>query len=251
LEPNLILTTYLIDLRSTLSTIRTVIQSLQQPRPLPSSPSIYTTILIFQPLTPGLPEILSNLLIIFRQTVTSFSLSIKPPLSIDPAISTLTKLSKEFAQIVTCVVAAPGGSAVEWEWRDGVLSLGEEVQRYLGVVLKELGEGGGEGYLVHTGMVWDALDRFGKPSSNETEAVVKRWEVQKAVVKDAWAEFGELLEEEADEGGELVFRENEEFEGIVGGGSLNSQERARAEAVSSSNFRSPAIQADLIRRNPC
>lgn len=210
-------------LHNTRSTIRKNLDSL----PPPCSPGT-SSLPLLQPLTPGLAQILANLLDLFRQSTTSLSLAIAPPIAPPAVIATLAKLSDEFTKIIMCVLAAPSGSAVEWEWRDGVHGLGQEVVQYLEILETDLGDG--DGYLAHTGMVWEALVRSGPPSRDETEAVARRWEGQRAMIKDAWQEFCELLEE--DEHAEEPDEEDEDLDAMFGGaGSLSTTERSRVEAA--------------------
>jgi hypothetical protein len=96
-------------------------------------------------------------------------------------------------------------------------------------------------------MVWDSIDKLDKDlSRTEVQAVAKRWEGQKEVVKDAWNEFKEFLEDAGGEDGEgeskgeggeagLDFGDDDdewgELEKAMAGGEMTAEEKARAEAV--------------------
>lgn len=76
-----------------------------------------------------------------------------------------------------------------------------EAVRFLDVLLESAQSGAsGSGneenpYLHHTGLVWDCIDSLANTlSATEAEAVIKRWKMDTAVVKDAWSEFKESIE---------------------------------------------------------
>jgi hypothetical protein len=170
------------------------------------------------PLVPGLPDAFAQLLTTFRHTVTGLSLAFKPPITVPAAIAQLDKLSDQLGRIISCVIAASAGEAWDLsslveEWRDGVLTIAGEVDKYLDAL-----EDGGRTdagpsdnpYLLHTGMVWDSIDKLDKElSRTEVQAVAKRWEGQKEVVKDAWNEFKEFLEDAGGKDGEAEAEGNE------------------------------------------
>lgn len=96
-------------------------------------------------------------------------------------------------------------------------------------------------YLAHTGMVWAAIDQMKGPSRTENQAVIKRWEGQKEIVKDAWTEFKEFVEDQEgdeededdfDDGGEDDDDEWGVLERGMTGGKMSAEEKSRAEAVS-------------------
>jgi hypothetical protein len=87
------------------------------------------------------------------------------------------------------------------EWRDGVMDICTEAVRFLDVLAYSMtssASGSGKDdnpYLHHTGLVWDRVDKMTSDlSSSEGQAVVKRWKMDTAVVKDAWTEFKESIE---------------------------------------------------------
>ena len=123
---------------------------------------------------------------------------------------------------------------MEWEWRDRVQTLGEELIRYLVILRDAQGKDDDVAFLTHTGMVWDALDRFGEPSKSEMAAVLKRWDGQRGLVKDAWEEFRELLEEDQD--GEMsessaIGDDDDDLDWMIRDGSLSEEELSRTQAV--------------------
>lgn len=78
-----------------------------------------------------------------------------------------------------------------------------EAVRFLNVLADSMTTGaGGSGsgkddnpYLHHTGLVWDRVDKMTSDlSASEGQAVVKRWKMDTAVVKDAWNEFKDSIE---------------------------------------------------------
>jgi hypothetical protein len=132
------------------------------------------------------------------------------------------------------------------EWREGAENIGSEIQRLLSV-LKDHQHASSTAdenlYLAHTGMVWAAIDRMKGLSRTENQAVIKRWEGQKEIVKDAWTEFKEFLEdqegddedEDDDFGDDGDGDEDDEWgvlEKGMAGGKMSAEEKSRAEAVS-------------------
>jgi hypothetical protein len=145
------------------------------------------------------------------------------------------------------------------EWREGAESIGNELQRLLAILndsrntAPKNGNAGENPYLAHTGMVWEAIDRMKGLSKTENQAVIKRWEGQKEIVKDAWTEFKEFLEDQKADGededdeeddfsyGDEIMDELGALEKAMAGGMMSPEERARAEAVSS-KFRSSGLK---------
>jgi hypothetical protein len=135
------------------------------------------------------------------------------------------------------------------EWREGVESIGHELQRLLAILnetrntVPKNASAGENPYLAHTGMVWAAIDRMKGLSKTENQAVIKRWEGQKEIVKDAWTEFKEFLEDQEGDGededdeeddlsyGDEIMDELGALEKAMAGGMMSPEERARAEAV--------------------
>jgi hypothetical protein len=126
------------------------------------------------------------------------------------------------------------------------LRISGEIERLLGILKDHQHETSTvdeNPYLAHTGLVWAAIDRMKGLSRTENEAVIKRWEGQKEIVKDAWTEFKEFLEDqEGDEdddddddfgdGGEDEDDEWGVLERGMAGGKMSAEEKSRAEAVS-------------------
>jgi hypothetical protein len=153
-----------------------------------------------------LPAVLKSLLLSFRHSTTSLALAFKAPLTVAAALQQLDKFTKELCQASSCVLAAaaqgPSGTMLD-EWRDGVLDICTEAVRFLDVLADSTtangsSSGGGSGenpYLHHTGLVWDRVDSLTSDlSASEGEAVVRRWKMDTAVVKDAWSEFKESID---------------------------------------------------------
>jgi len=198
---------------------------------------------------------LAQLLKQLHYQITSLSLSFKPPVTPAAAVSSLNKLNDGFGRVVACVVAASGGrgnSALVDEWKDGVELIGSEILRLLDVFAnvsekEQRGEGASNKddnpYLVHTGLVWDAITNLSQDlSGSEVVAVSKKWRGQGEVMKDAWTEFKEFLEEQDEEGEYTGEDEKDDFElddddefaeleDMMKGGKLSPEERSRAEAV--------------------
>ncbi|WVQ79196.1 hypothetical protein IAT38_001292 [Cryptococcus sp. DSM 104549] len=172
------------------------------------------------PLPAGLGDAFAQLLAGLRQNITSLGLAFKPPATVPAAIQQLEKISEQIGQLISCVIIAEGEMAKEW--KEGMESIGAEVDRHLEVLESE-----GD-YLTSTGVVWEAIDQLAHGlSKDERSAVERRWKTQQCTVKDAWAEFKKILEgEEAEE---------EEDDGWgefgLGGSSLTEQEKATAEAA--------------------
>jgi hypothetical protein len=165
----------------------------------------------------------------------------------------LGKIADEYARMTSCVVGAAFHgtySVLVDEWREGVEGIGNEIIKLI-LVLKEgsrvpeSDEKAENPYLAHTGMVWAAIDGMRNLSRSENQAVVKKWEGQKEIVKDAWTEFKEFLEEQDEEGDEEegddvdsglgeVDEDDEwgDLEKAMAGGKMSQEERSRAEAVS-------------------
>lgn len=145
------------------------------------------------------------------------------------------------------------------EWLYGLEGLGADLGRLLRAFDAALHDdpsapiagsssalGGESQYLTYTGIVWGAIDRLSAFSSSENEAVIRKWQSQMEVVKDAWTEFKEFLEgqgREPDvENERHSLHEDEdddddddgwgELEAAIGGDKLSPEERDLAEAVS-------------------
>jgi hypothetical protein len=131
------------------------------------------------------------------------------------------------------------------EWREGAENIGSEIERLLGILKDHQHETSTvdeNPYLAHTGLVWAAIDRMKGLSRTENEAVIKRWEGQKEIVKDAWTEFKEFLvdqegedEDDEDHFGDEGEDEDDEWgvlERGMAGGKMSAEEKSRAEAVS-------------------
>ena len=210
------------------------------------------------PLLPGLAESFSQLLAQLRHNVTALALSFKPPITAGAAVAQLDKVQQGFGRVAACVVAASGEhidteSVLVEEWRDGVEKIGSELVRLLKVLetaTVEPTNGSSSDaketpYLLHTAIVWDAVDRLIEDlSTTEIQAVGNRWKAQSEVTKDAWSEFKEYLTEQDEEdegsgeGGLDLGVENDDddlgelAEMLSGGKKLSPEERARAEAAS-------------------
>jgi hypothetical protein len=150
--------------------------------------------------------------------------------------------------VTSCVVGAAFHgtySVLVDEWREGAENIGSEIERLLGILKDHQHETSTvdeNPYLAHTGLVWAAIDRMKGLSRTENEAVIKRWEGQKEIVKDAWTEFKEFLEdqegdddEDEDDFGDEGEDEDDEWgvlERGMAGGKMSAEEKSRAEAVS-------------------
>ena len=208
----------------------TLIVSLHALSPAPNPP-ITPHVTTLSSLPRGLSDVLAALLTSLRQTTTSLALSFKPPLTPSTVVPLLLKLSDEFARITSCVLALPANTVILTEWREGATSIGDELKHFVDVLSGKLEAPEEDGYLTHTGMVWEALDRFADFSTDEVGAVRKRLEGQKGIMKDAWDEFNELLEGDVGEGGlDLEDEEDDELGGSFAG-TMSAEERTRAEAV--------------------
>jgi hypothetical protein len=202
-------------------------------------------------LLPGLPESFAQLLQQLHYQTTTLSLTFKPPITTIAAQSSLDKLNDGFGRVAACVVAASGGQGgtLVDEWNDGVAAVGAELIRLLDVLAnaaekEQRGESGSNKddnpYLVHTGLVWDAIDRLAKGLSvSEVDAVTKKWKIQGDVMKDAWTEFKEFLEDQEEEEepvdeGDFGLDDDDEFaelQDMMTGGKMTPEERSRAESV--------------------
>jgi hypothetical protein len=150
--------------------------------------------------------------------------------------------------VTSCVVGAAFHgtySVLVDEWREGAENIGSEIERLLGILKDHQHETSTvdeNPYLAHTGLVWAAIDRMKGLSRTENEAVIKRWEGQKEIVKDAWTEFKEFLEdqegdddEDEDDFGDEGEDDDDEWgvlERGMAGGKMSAEEKSRAEAVS-------------------
>lgn len=204
----------------------------------------------------GLTDIFSTLLSSLKHTVTSLSLAFKPPVTHEAASQQLDKLADLFARITSCVFASgldPRWSVLAEEWTYGVQGLGGDLERLLVAFtesssidhVSSSSSSTDNQYLSHTGMVWDAIDKLAGFSTGENAAVVRKWDGQREVVNDAWAEFKDFLEDQAGEQegsddeqeGEDALGDDEdhdewgELEKAMKGGNLSAEERRRAEAV--------------------
>ena len=184
---------------------------------------------------------------------TALSLSFKPPITRHAALAQLAKVNESFGRVCACVVAATGGQtggALVEEWKDGVEAIGAELVRLLDVFIdaekQENTSANAQGssskddnpYLLHTGLVWNRIDRMTQDlSTTEVQAATKRWKSQGEVMKDAWTEFKEFIEEQDEEvedgedDGSDFDDEFAELDEMMQGGKMSPEERARAEAV--------------------
>ncbi|KAL1406290.1 hypothetical protein Q8F55_007986 [Vanrija albida] len=165
----------------------------------------------------GLSDILLALLASIKKETTTLALAFKPPITEGAIAQQLDKLTDQVGRLVSCVLAAAGAggdarSLLVADWNEGVLHLGSELERLLTVLEESLGTAvpaassskvtDDNPYLAHTGLVWDAVDRFvASLPKTEVAAVTKHWEGQKETVRDAWSEYKEFLED-AEEGDE-------------------------------------------------
>ena len=195
----------------------------------------------------GLHTSFSSLLQQTRQTVTSLALSYKPPVTPDAAVAQLKTLEERYGQLASCgLLANAGNSTTEsylvQEWSDGIFDIGNQILGLLTVLAdEEQGTTSDEKspYLARTGMVWDAIDKvLADCSASKNHAACKRWQAQSELIKDAWNEYKESLEDEGEgddarDGG--VDSDLDDFEEVFGikQESWTAAERARAQAVSS------------------
>ncbi|WVO21576.1 uncharacterized protein IAS62_002885 [Cryptococcus decagattii] len=167
----------------------------------------------------NIADAFAQLLVNFRQTVTSLGLAFKPPVTVSAATQQLEKVAEQLNQLISCVLITHG--EMGREWKEGVLSIGAEVERHLDMLEAE------DDYLQSTGKIWEAIDRMSRDlSRDEKSAIIRRWKIHQSIVKDAWDEFKEILEDsqnEDDDGGwdELG----------LGDTSLSEEERSRTEAI--------------------
>lgn len=170
--------------------------------------------------SPNIGDAFAQCLVNFRQTVTSLGMAFKPPVTVPAATQQLEKISDQLSQLIACVLITHGEMGKEW--KEGILDISAEVERHLDVLEAE-----GD-YLQSTGKIWEAIDRMSRDlSRDEKSAITRRWKIHQSIVKDAWDEFKEILEDiqnRDDDGGwdELG----------LGGTSLSEGEKSRAEAVS-------------------
>lgn len=218
---------------------------------------------------PGLPESLAQLLKQLHYQTTTLALSFKPPITLAAAVHSLDRLNDGFGRVAACVVAASGGQggALVDEWKDGVDAIGAEILRLLDVFADaaEKSQGGvgtsnndDNPYLVHTGLVWDAINALSKDlSGNEISAVTKRWNMQGEVMKDAWTEYKEFLEDQAggsdndedeDDFGLDEDDEYAELEDMMKGEKMTPEERSRTEAVGKASTQ--LTSGETIDRSP-
>lgn len=226
------------------------------------------------PILPGLPESLAQLLSRLHHDITSLALSFKPPITEAAATAQLDKVHEGYGRIAACVVAASGGTKCDSflveEWREGVESIGTELERLLDVLEKAATTSGSSStsksdsenpYLLYTGVVWEAIGRLSSDlSTSEIQSVGKKWRSQGEVLKDAWTEYKEFLEEQdeddEDESDEAGFDDDDEFgelqDMLSGGKKMSEEERARAEAVSlPSKLPTPLSLTNVGRQKTC
>lgn len=197
------------------------------------------------PLAPGLSEATLNLLASIRQTVTTLTLAFKPPLTAAGITKYLSQAEDEMGRLASCVIATGGGESVlSQDWKEGVQSIGSEMQRLFGVMECGVVDPTKE-YLAQTGIVWDLIDLLrARLPADEISAVTQRWEMQKSTMRDAWSEFKEMLEdagsEEEEEDDPFGMGDDDEWGELqkAMNGNLGSGEKRRAEAVCPS---SPAL----------
>ncbi|OWZ65425.1 hypothetical protein AYX14_06224 [Cryptococcus neoformans] len=169
--------------------------------------------------SPNIGDAFAQCLVNFRQTVTSLGMAFKPPVTVPAATQQLEKISDQLSQLIACVLITHGEMGKEW--KEGILDISGEVERHLDVLEAE-----GD-YLQSTGKIWEAIDRMSRDlSRDEKSAITRRWKIHQSIVKDAWDEFKEILEDNQnrdDDGGwdELG----------LGGTSLSEGEKSRAEAI--------------------
>lgn len=180
----------------------------------------------------------------------------KPPVTAAAVAPQLTKVEDLVARMVSCCEVAAtcnpylremlqDSTALLEIWIDSVHEICVQVNILLATLRDDARSGdaatkvakdvaaGQAPYLAQTGLVWAAIDSF-KVLRYELEAVEARWDGQKATVRDAWAEFKEMMEDDGennDDGFGGIEEEWAELENV--GGKMSSSELARAEAVSS------------------
>ncbi|ORX37726.1 hypothetical protein BD324DRAFT_623027 [Kockovaella imperatae] len=227
------------------STLKSIESSIGALHPLSS----LTTIADDTPSSPirGLASSFTALLQQLRQTTTALSLSFKPPVSQEAAIAKLQSLDQQYGQLASCVVLANNGGSgsrpyyMVQEWREGTVEIGNHLLgliKSLSHVEAKPGSSSSSDenpYLVRTGMVWEAIDAtLAHCSENEVQAVGKVWKRQNDLLKDAWEEFKEVLEDgnAADEEDGLDDFEDDS-EAIFGkmDSTFTAADRARAEAA--------------------
>lgn len=210
-----------------------------------------------------------------KKETTTLALAFKPPITEGAISQQLDKLTDQVGRLVSCVIAAAGGggdarSLLVDDWNEGVLHLGSELERLLTVLEESVGAEPAvpaassskvtddNPYLAHTGLVWDAVDRFAASlPPTEVAAVTKHWEGQKETVRDAWSEYKEFLEDHDEDEDEDDSDEDDDEDGDGGDdddewgmlekgldAKLSPTERKRSEAVSrEARFRADTTQA--------
>lgn len=196
--------------------------------------------------TPDLMTLVTRAAAQMRQDVTALSLSVSPAKA--TTISSLTgKILASQQELVACTRLVAGASPydntppplrslITAVWAERVSAVGRELGRYMEALVKKI-QSGNDAYLSQTGLVWEAVDALAELPRTEADALVQRWKRDGGLVKDAWEEFKESLEEDGEDGenpfGDEGFGDDEfaDLEATLGG-SMTPEERRRAEAVS-------------------
>ena len=196
--------------------------------------------------TPDLMTLVTRAAAQMRQDVTALSLSVSPAKA--STITTLTnKILAAQQELVGCSrllggaspydsTTPPLRSLITAVWAERVSALGRELSRYMEALVKKI-QSGNDAYLSQTGLVWEAIDALAELPRTEADALVQRWKRDGGLVKDAWEEFKESLEDDGEEEenpfGDEGFGDDDfaELEATLGG-SMTPEERRRAEAVS-------------------
>lgn len=196
--------------------------------------------------TPDLLTLVARSAAQMRQDVTALSLSVSPAKT--STITTLTgKILAAQQELVGCTRLLAGASPYDTSvpplrslitavWAERVSALGGELARLMEAIVKKI-QGGNDAYLAQTGLVWESVDALADLPRTEADALVQRWKRDGGLVKDAWEEFKESLEENGEDGenpfGDEGFGDDEfaDLEATLGG-SMTPEERRRAEAVS-------------------
>lgn len=197
--------------------------------------------------TPDLLALAARAAAQIRQDVTALSLSVSPAKA--GTVATLTgKIAAAQLELVGCTrllagaspydaAAPPLRSLVTAVWAERVAALGSELARLMESLAKKI-QAGNDAYLAQTGLVWEAVDALAELPRTEADALVQRWKRDGGLVRDAWDEFKESLEDEDSDGGENPFGDDgfgdDDFADLEAtlGGSMTPEERRRAEAVS-------------------
>lgn len=200
--------------------------------------------------TPDLLTLVARSAAQMRQDVTALSLSVSPAKT--STITTLTgKILAAQQELVGCTRLLAGASPYDTSspplrslitavWAERVSALGGELARLMEAIVKKI-QGGNDAYLAQTGLVWEGIDALADLPRTEADALVQRWKRDGGLVKDAWEEFKESLEEDGEDGenpfGDEGFGDDDfaELEATLGG-SMTPEERRRAEAVSSPSW---------------